>query len=99
LTDVELLRELIQDGSVAILVFFYDRNDQSDQLVPKVNTVQPGAVVFWISLGLSRFRLNRKRRVVIASCGRTELFPKVCYTAAAECIFIGKLWENLKYGD
>ena len=60
LADVELLRELIQNRGVAVLVFLNDRDDKSDQFVPKVHTVQSGTVVFWISFGLSRFRLNRE---------------------------------------
>ncbi|CAG5083408.1 Protein of unknown function [Cotesia congregata] len=58
LTDVQLLRELIEHRTVAVLVFLYHRDNQRDQLVPEVQGVQDRAVVIRIPLSFVRVHLE-----------------------------------------
>lgn len=57
LANIQLLRELVEDWSVAVLVLFNDGNNQSDQLVPKIYTIQPRAVIVRIPLRFTRISL------------------------------------------
>ena len=41
LADVELLRELVQDGAVGVLVLLHHRGDQSNQVVPELKVIKP----------------------------------------------------------
>lgn len=40
LPNVELLWELIEDGGITVLVLLDDRDNEGDELMPKVNTLQ-----------------------------------------------------------
>lgn len=59
---VKFLRELVQNWGIAVLVFLDDRNDQGDQLVPKVHAVQLGTVVCRVPLSFPRIRLREEKR-------------------------------------
>lgn len=40
LANVELLWELVEDGGVAVLVLLNDRDNEGNELVPEINTLQ-----------------------------------------------------------
>ncbi len=52
LCHVKLVGELVEDGSVAVLVLLDDGGDEGDQLVPELQVVEPGLVVLAVSLRL-----------------------------------------------
>jgi len=56
-THVQLLRELIKYGSVAVLVLFDDRGEEGDQPVPKLEVVLSRTGVFFRVSGAARAAL------------------------------------------
>ena len=53
MTNVELLRELVEDRTVAVLVFLDNRGNEGDQLVPELKVVLPGPGLFQLSISAS----------------------------------------------
>ena len=68
MSNVELLRELVEHWPVAVLVLLDDRGDEGDQLVPELEVVLPGTSVLRVALhgvvaaGLLRKILNMLKR-------------------------------------
>ena len=61
LSNVELLWELVENGSVRVLVLLDDGGDEGDQLVPELEVVQPRARVLRVPLSLVRVNLGLMR--------------------------------------
>ena len=71
---VKLVWKLIEDGAVAVLVLFNDWRDQSNQLVPEFEVVQPRLCVLTITFGLIGINLEwtKKWIVNLSPCERSE---------------------------
>ena len=58
LSYIELLRELVEDGSVGVLVLLHNGGYEGDQLVPELEVVQPRSGVLGVSFSLVRINLK-----------------------------------------
>ena len=58
LSYIQLLRELVEDGSVGVLVLLHHGGYEGDQLVPEFKVVQSRSSVLGVSFSLVRINLK-----------------------------------------